>query len=69
MNLWAMEIKERSILPKAPASQEPYYQIIQCHKQDTRGGSYSSAEVQLVYSTPQPTGQYTELMSKQFYFK
>ena len=33
-------------------------------------GAYPSAESQSVYSTlPQPTGQYTELMSKQFYFR
>ena len=39
-------------VPKAPALLEPHHQIVLCHIQDThRGGSYPSAEKQLVYST------------------
>ena len=34
-----------------------------------RGWSYPSAEVQSVHSTAQPTGQYSELNVKQFYFR
>ena len=43
---------EYSILPKAPGL-EPHHQMVKCHIQDTcwRWGSYSSAEMQSVYST------------------
>ena len=37
-------------MAEAPALQEPPYQIVWCHIQDTLGGSYLSAEMQSVYS-------------------
>ena len=52
VDLGAMAMKGYSAFPKAPASLEPYHQIVYCHIQDTRWGwSYPSAEVQSVYST------------------
>ena len=52
VDLRAMAMKGCSAFPKAPASPEPHHQIVKCHIHDTRGeGSYSSAVVQLVYST------------------
>ena len=45
-------MKDYSAFPKTPVLQEPHYQIVECHKQDTRWGeSNSPAEKQLVYST------------------
>ena len=52
MDLGAMAMKGCSEFPKAPASLEPHYQIVECHMSDTRrGGSYLSTEKQSVYST------------------
>ena len=49
-------MKDYSAFPKAPAAiMEPHHQIGYCHIQgtDLGGGSYRSAEMQLVYSTAQ----------------
>ena len=53
VELGAMAMKGYSAFPKAPALLEPHHQIVLCHIQDTccGGGSYPSAEMQLVYST------------------
>ena len=54
LDLGVMAIKGYSAFPKVPALLEPQHQIVLCHIQDTRcGGSYPSAEIQLVYSTAQ----------------
>ena len=46
-----MAVKEYSAFSKSLASLEPSYQIAYCHIQNTRWGeSYSSAEMQLMYS-------------------
>ena len=47
-----MAMKEYSAFPKAPGLLEPHHQIALCHIHDSlKGGNYSSAEMQLVYST------------------
>ena len=53
MNLEAMAMKGYSAFPKDPALLKPHNQIVSCHIQDSRlgWGSYSSAEMQSVYST------------------
>ena len=53
VNLGAMAMKWGRTFPKAPTSLEALNQIVLCHITRTlmRGGSYSSAEVQSVYST------------------
>ena len=38
VDLGAMAIKGCSAFPKAPALLKPYYQIVQCHIQNTRCG-------------------------------
>ena len=44
VDLGAMAMKVCSTFPKAPALLEPHHQIVE-------GGSYPTAETQLVYST------------------
>ena len=52
VNLGAMAMKGYTTFSKAPGLPEPYHQIVLCHIRTlVRGGSYSSAEVQSVYST------------------
>ena len=38
VNLGALAMKRYSAFPKAPASLEPYHQIVLCHVQDSRWG-------------------------------
>ena len=57
VDLRVMIIKEYSAFPKSPALLEPHYQIVSCHIVISRtlvgvwGGSFSSAGIQLLYST------------------
>ena len=44
VELGAMAMKGYSAFPNAPALLEPHHQIVLCHIQDTRWGSYPSVE-------------------------
>ena len=66
MDLGAMAMKGYSTFPKY-SMLESYHQIVLCHIQDTllEGGSYSSAEMQSVYSTAHPkTTGYFDMKNK-----
>ena len=64
-----MALKEYSTFSKGPVSLEPHHQIVLCHVQDIRCGvgSYTSAEVQSVYSTA-PADWARKLYSNQLYY-
>ena len=59
-----MAMKGYFSFPKAPALLEPYSYIVKCDIQDTccRVASYTSVEMQLVYSTAS-----ADWVNKQFY--
>ena len=61
-------MKGYSTSPKASALLKPHNHIVLCHIQDTRKGSYSSAEKQSVYSTG-PSTEQTELNVKTVLFQ
>ena len=66
VDLGAMAILGYSVFPKAPALLEPHHQIFWCHIRDSRlGQSYSSTEMQLVYSTAR--ADWAELTRALFY--
>ena len=58
-NLGAMAINGYSAFPKAPQLQEPHYQIVYCHMQDTRrcGGFTSFQRSSRYILQPQATEQ------------
>ena len=51
VELEVMTMKWYSLFSKTLALLEAQQQIVSCHIQDTRRGSYATAEVQSVYST------------------